>query len=36
MNFMGEVLQLLETLTEISQRIDRIGLGARDESKRVT
>ena len=33
---MGEVLRLLITLTEISQRIDRIGLGAQDENKRVT
>ena len=35
-DLMGEVSQLLATLTEISQRIDGIGLEARDESKRVT
>ena len=35
-NLMGEVSRLLVTLTEMNQRIDGIGLGARDESKRVT
>ena len=29
-NLMGEVSRLLATLTEINQRIDGIGLGARD------
>ena len=35
-NFMGEVLQILATLTEISQRINGIGLEVWDESKQVT
>ena len=34
-DFIGEVLQLLATLTKISQKINGIGLGVQDESKRV-
>ena len=34
-DLIGEVLQLLTTLTEINQRIDRIDLGVQDKSKRV-
>ena len=35
-DLMGKVSQLLATLTEINQQIDGMGLGARDENKRVT
>ena len=35
-DLIGEVLRLLAILTEISQRINGIGLGARDESKQAT
>ena len=34
-DLIGEVLWLLVTLTKINQRINGIGLGAWDESKRV-
>ena len=34
-DYIGEVLRLLAILTKISQRVDRIGLGARDKSKQV-
>ena len=32
-DLMEEVLRLLTTFTEINQRIDGIGLGARDKNK---
>ena len=35
-DLMGEVSRLLVILTEISQRINGIGLEVQDESKRVT